>query len=624
MSPSGASTTIPIRSAALNADTLLVLAYFEAGKKIFRADLDSALVYYLEGLKLADSLQYANGQFLAYRGLSSMEANRGNLEACINYVTKGLQVARSNALPVSNQIDLMINQGAAYINAGQPGKALEGYITAEELARNTGLEEKRAILLHNIGSIYRRLKRYDEAIRIYYQSLAIRQTLHDSLGMANNFYNLGSVYASSDYYELALDNLKKAEDLYRALESESDIQLIQLSTGHALYKLGREEEAFHYLSPLTRQSKLPFDLQHHANLYLTLADYHQKRGDLTKALEYLNTIGPDLENSDLPEFKIEYYRYRALVSNGLGNDSDAFSLLQKHNELSSQLATEESQALRSEMETKYLTKEKELQIRVQEAEILSSNREKWLYAGGLSLFAFLSFLLFRSNNARKKINQELSHKNKIIQTSLQEKNILLKEIHHRVKNNLQVISALLSLQSKYLKDEGAVAALLKGQNRVDSMALIHKDLYQHDNLKGVNTRIYLDRLINNLLESYEVDEGKISIESEIAALWLDVDTMIPLGLLINELISNAIKHAFDGKGGKITVELKEKEDMLYLLVQDNGKGITDLDGMSNDSFGYSLIKSFAQRLNATINVENQHGCSVTLQIKDYHKTDQAA
>ena len=210
-------------------------------------------------------------------------------------------------------------------------------------------------------------------------------------------------------------------------------------------------------------------------------------------------------------------------------------------------------------------------------------------------------------------------KNKIINKSLEEKNVLLREIHHRVKNNLQVISALLELQTKYVTDEGTVAALRRGQDRVESMALIHKDLYQHDNLSGVNTKIYFEKLTSNLLESYQVEDGKISIETDIEPLLLDVDTMVPVGLLINELISNAIKHAFDSKGGKVFIKLEEKNDVLHLLVEDNGKGFTGTE-TNKQSFGYSLIKSFVRRLEAHMQIDHSVGTRIMIKIKSYHKS----
>ncbi len=207
--------------------------------------------------------------------------------------------------------------------------------------------------------------------------------------------------------------------------------------------------------------------------------------------------------------------------------------------------------------------------------------------------------------------------NEVISQSLKEKDTLLREIHHRVKNNLQVISALLTLQSKYVAHDEAKEALKVGEGRVHSMALIHQDLYQHSNLKGVNARDYFEKLINNLIASYKSDQVRLSLHCDIHPMLLDVDTMIPLGLVVNELTSNALKHAFTNtQTGNIYITLKEVNNTLQLMIRDDGKGATSVE-LESKSFGFSLIQSFARRLDADVDVTNDNGLSVLLQIRNY-------
>ena len=188
-----------------------------------------------------------------------------------------------------------------------------------------------------------------------------------------------------------------------------------------------------------------------------------------------------------------------------------------------------------------------------------------------------------------------------------------------------MISALLELQSTYLQDAGAKEALLNGQNRVASMALIHRDLYQTNNLKGVNIKDYIAQLVENLSESYQLPNSKISIQQQVEPIYLDVDTMIPLGLLVNELIGNAFKHAFHQQdSGHVLVKLSERDNQLELIVEDNGSGIDDIESSQHHSFGYSLIQSFAQKLDAEILIESEHGLTVKLLINSYLKASQAA
>lgn len=245
------------------------------------------------------------------------------------------------------------------------------------------------------------------------------------------------------------------------------------------------------------------------------------------------------------------------------------------------------------------------QNELQESQLRASLNISILLGLGLLGLLGLLYYLFQLNQKIKK--------------SESEKDTLLKEIHHRVKNNLQVVSALLTLQSKHLKDEKAISALEEGKGRVNSMALIHQDLYQHDNLKGVNSKDYISKLVKDLLSTYHVDQKKIHVDSDIDSIMLDVDTMVPLGLVVNELITNSIKHAFElQEAGWIKILLKESNDQLFLEVRDNGKGV-EPNVLESKSFGYSLIRSFARRLDADMEVESNEGLIVKMGIKNYQK-----
>ena len=140
--------------------------------------------------------------------------------------------------------------------------------------------------------------------------------------------------------------------------------------------------------------------------------------------------------------------------------------------------------------------------------------------------------------------EEIEQKNSIISKALDEKEILLKEIHHRVKNNLHFISALLGLQTDHVSDQVALDALQEGQDRVQSMALIHQDLYQRDDLTSVNVKDYFIKLTEGLFDSYNIHTDDITLQLDIANLDLDVDTVVPIGLIVNELVSNCLKYAF--------------------------------------------------------------------------------
>lgn len=240
----------------------------------------------------------------------------------------------------------------------------------------------------------------------------------------------------------------------------------------------------------------------------------------------------------------------------------------------------------------------------------------WLGISALFFISVWIFYLYRKNNRKSIV---LARKNALIKKTLSEKEILLKEIHHRVKNNLQVVSSLLSLQSRFIQDEQALSAITEGKNRVRSMALIHQNLYQENNLTGVAVQPYFEKLIRSLFDSYNIDRERIKLELEVDELTLAVDTVIPVGLITNELVSNALKHAFpEGRKGLLSVRVKEVGQQLVLEVSDNGIGIIDEEIIKDsNTFGYRIINAFKEKLEADLKIDHEHGTRIRLFIAQY-------
>ncbi|GFZ96521.1 PAS domain-containing protein [Okeania sp. KiyG1] len=202
-----------------------------------------------------------------------------------------------------------------------------------------------------------------------------------------------------------------------------------------------------------------------------------------------------------------------------------------------------------------------------------------------------------------------------IQNSLQEKEILLKEIHHRVKNNLHIISNLLDLQSDYIEDQKVQELFADSQNRIQSMALIHEQLYQSKNLGEVDFSEYIHALIDNLFCSYADRETLIKPIINVEAITLNLETAIPCGLLINELVTNSFKHAFpNNESGEICVELhQDKQEKVYITIKDNGIGIPpDVDLQNSSSLGLKLVRILCKQLKAEIDFDGGKGTIVNL------------
>lgn len=197
-----------------------------------------------------------------------------------------------------------------------------------------------------------------------------------------------------------------------------------------------------------------------------------------------------------------------------------------------------------------------------------------------------------------------------LKLSLKEKEVLLREIHHRVKNNMQIISSLLNLQAfQLVDDEIAVDVLKESQNRVKSMAMVHENLYLSPDLTHIAVDDYIKRLVPNIFYSYSIMENQIKPNINVENIKLNIETVVPCGLIINELVSNSLKHAFpDGKKGEVKVSLKKMADKYILIISDDGIGFPrDLDYKNTDSLGLQLVNNLVKQINGTISMDTNHG-----------------
>lgn len=204
---------------------------------------------------------------------------------------------------------------------------------------------------------------------------------------------------------------------------------------------------------------------------------------------------------------------------------------------------------------------------------------------------------------------EKKYTEKKIIESLKEKEVLLKEIHHRVKNNLQVISSILNLQSSFVNDEKTLDILEESRNRIRSMAIIHENLYQTSNFSSINFSNYLLSLTTSLITSYRIHSGVVELKTQLDSVELALDQAIPCGLLVNELITNALKYAFPGnRSGIIFLGLTEKETSIELVISDDGIGMPkEFSILNSDTLGLQLVNTLVEQLDGEIKVENSGG-----------------
>jgi PAS domain S-box-containing protein len=251
-----------------------------------------------------------------------------------------------------------------------------------------------------------------------------------------------------------------------------------------------------------------------------------------------------------------------------------------------------------------------------------TSEQIYLHKNGSQIYANLTVSLVRdtsgSPNYYVAVFEDITvrkQQEKELQESLKEKEVLLKEVHHRVKNNMQVISSILNLQSSYIKDETAVEMLRESQDRIKSMAFIHESLYQGKNLSHVKFSEYVRNLVSNLFHTYGVNKAGLKLKFDLDEVFLNLDTSIPCGLIINELISNALKYAFtDRETGTLSITLKKlDEGKLKLEIADDGKGFPqEINWKDTESLGLQLVVTLAGQIRGDIQMETKKGTTFTI------------
>ena len=514
----------------------------------------------IEYYKKDNNLRELSG---AYNNLASVYNATGNNKKAIDQYMKGLKIAEQ--IGHSGVIaDCLNNLGVMHYRMKHYKEAKEYFTKALRLSEKMNSKRRVSKGLNNLGAINSEMKNYTEAIDNYARSIAIKMDLNDEKGIASSYSNMGRAY-------LDLDSLSKAEHYYmRSLNMWKEI-------GNDVYI---------------------------ANNYSRLANLFKVKGDLDKAQQFgekalkhseNNPFLPELE--DGTEILWEIYKLK-------GNHKQALSMyelfvsrrdsvLKKENKkelISRELKYEydkkklqDSLAFAKQMEIDKITHQAQLDKEV--------NRRYALYLG-LFFLLLMGAFGYRGYKRKQKLNVLLKQQN-------EQKGAMLKEVHHRVKNNLQMVNSLLKMQSRALDDEKAIAMFKEAQNRVLSMALLHEKMYRSEDLQHIDIEDHITLLVEDLVKGYAVGK-KIQTKITVNSIDIGLRTLVPLGLIINEIITNALKYAFvNSDHGTITVGLKKLELGVYeLIIGDDGIGKDE--SVTSHGLGEKLISAFTRQLKGEI------------------------
>jgi len=481
----------------------------------------------------------------------------------------------------------------------------------------------------NFYDIYASMGLYRKAMNQYIQTVGVTIQDNDHLGLARHHNKVGyylfmdkSASTAINEFNKALGYLKVYNNDISKQKSENDIFESEALWAEIEGNIGRShvllKENIESIPFLTNSIKILKDFNHGRydkpiiDNTLALAEAHLKLDNNRTAKELLDE---SFEDMDIQQ-QILRNRLLAVYHDKFENYRNSTLYLKRNQQISDSLAANEVSILNQQLvaivgdsdleNSRRIINEQKLANEKIRSEIQAKDERINLVFISL-VFTLLGFagLVYAYMKSIK--NQRLiAEQNYIIENSLKEKDSLLKEIHHRVKNNLQMVSSLLSLQTRNTKSKAAIAALEEGKSRVKAMALIHQKLYQNDDLSVIEMQGYIESLINSVQSVYKKGGHNISITVDAEGTELDIDRAIPFGLILNELVSNTFKYAFpeSDDDGKIYIHLRKNGEQGYFEYADNGVGLPeDTDERTNNSMGLRLINRLVNQLQSKLNVE---------------------
>lgn len=568
----------------------------------FGVDFKQALLYAKRGVAIAEKTGDKDWQPKFYEMQGRMHANLSHLDSAMLFFDK----AMAGYTAVGNkkgEATTYFKIAWVHKRRGEIAKAMEADLQALRRMEALGDQEKVADALGRVSDDLSLQGRHAEALEYARRAIDICQKNNFKQELPFALRYAGDASIAMGEYVQALDYYNKALDLTRASDpSLTDIADIINCRGNALKRLGRYDEALEdYKVCLSNSEKANYPggiLTAIANL----GEINLLMGNYAAALPYqLKTIQLQESSGDLGNLT-ENYGHASTIYERLGDYKLALLYQKKARQMRDSTASLQSDAEISELRTQYETEKKEATIASQEAQISQQQLVQWLGFGVAILLAGFLFFGYRSYRARTKSNQLLAAKNA-------ENELLLKEIHHRVKNNLEVVSSLLALQSAQIDDQGIKDAMQEGQNRVQSIGIVHQKLYQGKNLGAIEMKDYFLNLSESILDSFGA-EDRVSIECAMDQLDVDIDTAVPLGLIVNELLTNTLKYAFpDGQYGKVQIKLnKTLEGILHLEVSDDGVGKRGLT--QGTGFGTQLVSLLTRQLSGSMREEVNNGTTI--------------
>ncbi|WP_194767507.1 tetratricopeptide repeat protein [Tamlana sp. I1] len=519
--------------------------------------LDSALFYAEESLKVSKEINSQKLQAEALESIGILEQGLGNYSNALSAAFKALTIYEALHL-TENQAAVQTQIATVYCALHEYNSSIIYLKKAASIYKRLNDQLRYASTLINLGESYRISGEFDLAESTLLEALEINQDLDNEQVLGYIYGNLGMVYSDKNEFDKAKLALEKGIEILKILQDDYFVSICLAELGEIYNEEGNKELAEKHLIDafnIAEKAGLKEQIQDISN---TLVSFNQEKQDYKAALKFQ-----------------EIYQ--------IYHDS---------------LVNKENIKKVEQLKAGYIINKRELEI--ERINVISANRKNIaiVLSIGILIFILLSYWLFILSKRLRIVNVDLSKREK-------DKAFLLKELNHRVKNNLQMVASLLNLQSRSLSEDSDKEIIVSGKNRVEALSLVHSKLYQDGLETKIDLKDYVEELVLNLIYGYGTE---LKTNFNIEPITVEVDKAIPIALIINEIVTNAIKHAFkDNPDPKLDILAHANDKGLHIEVKDNGKGFGPSQRNKKNSLGLQLINSLIDQLDGNVTVESDHG-----------------
>lgn len=583
---------------------------------------DSALIQYKRALKMALLLKRYSDITYQYTNVGNTYLTMGILDSAYFYNHQGLLIAQKHGI-IRTQARAYINIGEVYFLRGDYNQSITHYKTALAFCEQRKFYGYYPAIYMAMGDVYKEIGEFKTADQYYRKSLKSATSNNRFARQVESYVKLAELSFVQDNYSLAFSEYKMGETI--AFENNLPIEMIRVKKGVAelLYAMKKYDDALieiNHVLKLMEEISIVYGIDKSYNIK---AKIYQQQGERDLSKQFLKkayTLAKEKGSSELMD--ICYNKF--VLYKDLGNNALALKYFEEYTLLKDQQdnKTATKELIKIEYQRKHV-QDSLLHFTEMEKKKLKFNqelekRQSRMYMAYVSITILILVLLvfgylWRSKN---KLNRQLELKNKEVEQSLKDKGVLLKELHHRVKNNMQVVSSVLQLKAKNTEDKATKEALMESQLRLQSIQIAHQKIFDSNDYDQVDLIQYSKELSEVLKSS--IFEHSCNIEIKGSSLYINIEQAQAVGYILHELITNSAKHAWDSaKNKKIMITISLANENVHLTYQDNGNGLPAYFKLSEaKSFGVKFIYSLVKRqLRGEVNYRNDNGARFQIKFK---------